>query len=79
MLLLDELSLGLAPLVIRSIYGLLPQILGEGLSTILVEQDISRAMSVSDRFVCMLEGRVSLRGQSDSFSQAQITAAYFGT
>lgn len=79
LLLLDELSLGLAPVVIKDIYELLPKILGEGLATILVEQDVTRAMSVSDHFVCMLEGKISLAGQSDAFTHDQISAAYFGT
>ncbi len=78
-LLLDELSLGLAPVVIKDIYALLPKILGEGLSTILVEQDVTRARSVSDHFACMLEGRISLSGKSDAFTHDQISAAYFGT
>jgi len=78
-LLLDELSLGLAPVVIKGIYELLPRILGEGLSTILVEQDVARAMRVSDKLICMLEGRVALEGDSQAFSRDQISAAYFGT
>ena len=78
-LLLDELSLGLAPIVIKGIYELLPRILGEGLSTILVEQDVARAMRVSDKLICMLEGRVALEGDSQAFSRDQISAAYFGT
>jgi branched-chain amino acid transport system ATP-binding protein len=78
-LLLDELSLGLAPIVIKSIYELLPRILGEGLSTILVEQDVARAMRVSDKLICMLEGRMALEGDSQVFSRDQISAAYFGT
>jgi branched-chain amino acid transport system ATP-binding protein len=78
-LLLDELSLGLAPVVIKDIYALLPKILGEGLATILVEQDVTRALKVSQRCLCMLEGHASLTGPSDSFSQAEISAAYFGT
>jgi branched-chain amino acid transport system ATP-binding protein len=78
-LLLDEVSLGLAPVVIKDIYAMLPQILGEGLATILVEQDVSRALKVSQRCLCMLEGRISLSGPSDSFTKAEISAAYFGT
>lgn len=78
-LLLDELSLGLAPVVIKDIYALLPRILGEGLSTLLVEQDVSRAMSVCNHFVCMLEGKSALAGAAGSYTQAQISAAYFGT
>jgi branched-chain amino acid transport system ATP-binding protein len=78
-LLLDEVSLGLAPVVIKDIYELLPKIAGNGLSVILVEQDVNRALRVADRFICMLEGRVSLEGKSDSFTRDQITNAYFGT
>ena len=79
LLLLDELSLGLAPVIIKDIYALLPKILGEGLSTILVEQDVTRAMTVSDHFTCMLEGKVSLAGKSDAFTHDEVSAAYFGT
>ena len=78
-LLLDELSLGLAPVVIRDIYALLPKIVGNGLSVILVEQDINRALSVADRFLCMLEGKPSLQGKPGDYSRDQITNAYFGT
>jgi branched-chain amino acid transport system ATP-binding protein len=78
-LLLDELSLGLAPIVIKDIYELLPRILGEGLATILVEQDVARAMSVSDKLICMLEGSITMEGCSRAFSRDQISAAYFGT
>lgn len=78
-LLLDELSLGLAPSVINEIYALLPRIVGEGGCAIIVEQDVTRAMTVSDRFVCLLEGRESLSGASDSLSREDITRAYFGT
>lgn len=79
LLLLDELSLGLAPVVIKDIYELLPRILGEGMATILVEQDVTRAMRVCDHLVCMLEGKISLSGHSDAFTHEQISAAYFGT
>ena len=78
-LLLDELSLGLAPVIIRDIYELLPKIAGNGLSVILVEQDVNRALSVADRFMCMLEGKVKLEGRPDQFSRDEITNAYFGT
>ncbi|UIJ83201.1 ABC transporter ATP-binding protein [Rhizobium leguminosarum] len=78
-LLLDEVSLGLAPVVIKDIYQLLPRITDNGLSVILVEQDVNRALGAADRFICMLEGRVSLEGRPDAFSREQITNAYFGT
>ena len=61
-LLCDEISLGLAPIVIRDIYAALPQIKAEGTSVVLVEQDIVQAMKVADRVYCFQEGRVSLTG-----------------
>ncbi len=78
LILLDELSLGLAPIVIRDIYAMLPRILGNGMSAILVEQDVTRALDTSDHFLCMQEGHVSLEGAPKSFSREQISAAYFG-
>lgn len=77
-LLLDELSLGLAPIIINHIYNRLPDIIGDGMSAILVEQDISRALSVSDRAYCMQEGRISLSGQSSKLSRDEVNHAYFG-
>ncbi|PCH95865.1 MAG: ABC transporter ATP-binding protein [Rhodobacteraceae bacterium] len=79
LLLLDELSLGLAPVIIKDIYALLPKIIGEGMSAILVEQDVTRALAVADRFICMQEGRISLAGNPKEFTQEQISLAYFGT
>ncbi len=78
LILFDEISLGLAPVIIKSIYEALPGIVGEGMSAIIVEQDISKALSVSDRVYCLQEGRVSLEGTSDGVSREAISHAYFG-
>lgn len=78
LILLDELSLGLAPVVIKDIYALLPKILGRGLSAILVEQDVTRALESADHFLCIQEGRVSLEGAPGAYSHEDISAAYFG-
>ena len=78
LILFDEISLGLAPVVIGAIYDALPGIVGEGMTALLVEQNISRAVSVSSRFYCLLEGRVSLEGHTGNASRDEITAAYFG-
>ncbi len=78
LILFDEISLGLAPVVIGAIYDALPGIVGEGMTALLVEQNISRAVSVSSRFYCLLEGRVSLEGHTGNSSRDEITAAYFG-
>jgi branched-chain amino acid transport system ATP-binding protein len=79
LILLDELSLGLAPIVIKDIYAQLPRIAGNGMSAILVEQDVTRALASAGQFVCMQEGRVSLGGAPKAFTRDQISAAYFGT
>jgi branched-chain amino acid transport system ATP-binding protein len=78
LLLCDELSLGLAPVVIRDIYARLSTIINEGMTLIIVEQDINRALDASARFYCFLEGRVALTAQSHGFDRAAITSAYFG-
>ncbi|MGO4917238.1 ABC transporter ATP-binding protein [Pseudogemmobacter sp. W21_MBD1_M6] len=78
LLLLDEVSLGLAPVIVRDIYAALPQIRDSGAAVIMVEQDIGTAMSVSDRLYCLQEGRVSLTGRSADLDRAMLSAAYFG-
>jgi len=77
-LLLDELSLGLAPVVVQRIYGMLPQILATGLTVLLVEQDVSQALRVASHIHCLLEGRTTLVGTPASISADQVEAAYFG-
>ena len=77
-LLCDEISLGLAPVVIKDIYKAIPQIKAAGASMIVVEQDIAQAMAVADRVYCMMEGRVTLTGRPDSLSREDIHNAYFG-
>lgn len=77
-LLCDELSLGLAPIVIREIYASLPALCAEGTAVVIVEQDVSTAQRVSQRVYCLQEGRVSLHGRSDQLSREQISQAYFG-
>ena len=78
-LLCDEISLGLAPIVIRDIYNAIPAIKAQGTSILLVEQDIVQALAVADRVYCFQEGRVSLAGRPGEISREQIHAAYFGT
>lgn len=78
LILFDEISLGLAPIIIRDIYAALPGIINEGMSAVIVEQDISKALSVSSRVYCLQEGRVSLEGASDGVSREEISHAYFG-
>jgi branched-chain amino acid transport system ATP-binding protein len=78
LLLCDELSLGLAPVVIRDIYECLGIITAEGTTVVLVEQDINRALDASARFYCFQEGHLALSAPTKDFDRAAITAAYFG-
>ncbi len=78
-LLCDEISLGLAPIIIADIYAALPQIKAEGTSVVLVEQDIVQAMKVADRVYCFREGRLSLTGRPRDLTRDQIHRAYFGS
>lgn len=78
LLLMDEISLGLAPVIIKTIYDALPGIIDEGMSVVIVEQDITKALSVSSRVYCLQEGRVSLEGKSSTVSRDEISRAYFG-
>ena len=77
-LLLDELSLGLAPVTVQRIYGMLPQIRETGVTILLVEQDVSQALRVASHIHCLLEGRTTLEGRPDDVSAEQVEAAYFG-
>ena len=78
LLLCDEISLGLAPIVIRDIYAALPRIREAGAAIVLVEQDIGRALSVADRVYCLMEGRVTLHARPSDVTRTVIHAAYFG-
>ncbi|MEL6685245.1 MAG: ABC transporter ATP-binding protein [Pseudomonadota bacterium] len=78
LILFDEISLGLAPIIIKDIYAALPGIIGEGMSALIVEQDITKALAVSSRFYCLQEGRVSLEGASATIAREDISRAYFG-
>ena len=78
LMLCDEISLGLAPRIIKDIYEAVPQIRARGTSILVVEQDVGQAMAVADTVYCFMEGRVTLSGAPDDLTRAQIAAAYFG-
>jgi branched-chain amino acid transport system ATP-binding protein len=78
LLLCDEISLGLAPIIVRDIYARLPAIVSEGLSLIIVEQDIAQALKASAQVYCLQEGRVALQGEASDLTRESISAAYFG-
>jgi branched-chain amino acid transport system ATP-binding protein len=78
LLLLDELSLGLAPRAVDDVYRSLARLIEQRATIILVEQDLGRALSVATRVLCMLEGRIVLEGPRSELTREQITHAYFG-
>jgi branched-chain amino acid transport system ATP-binding protein len=78
LLLCDEISLGLAPILVQDIFARMPSIVAEGTTVIIVEQDVLQALSASDHVYCLQEGRVSLAGPSASLSREAVRAAYFG-
>jgi len=78
LLLCDEISLGLAPVIIKELYAQLGHVTANGTTLIIVEQDIRQAIAVSDRVYCLREGRVALEGRPSDLTRDQITKAYFG-
>jgi branched-chain amino acid transport system ATP-binding protein len=78
LLLIDEVSLGLAPVAVDDVYGSIRALRDTGTTLILVEQDLNRALSVADRVLCLLEGRVELSAATADVTRDQVTAAYFG-
>ncbi len=77
-LLLDEVSLGLSPVAVDSLYRSLALLRDAGATMVFVEQDLDRALAFADRIVCMLEGRIALEGRPERLDRSAITAAYFG-
>src|SRR5207245_7703031 len=78
LLLLDEASLGLAPVAVDAVYRSLADVIREGTTVLLVEQDLTRALKVAGRVICMLEGRVVLEGDAASLDRDRVVRAYFG-
>jgi branched-chain amino acid transport system ATP-binding protein len=79
LLLCDEISLGLAPIIIRELYARLPSIVAEGSSLVIVEQDIVQALHAATHVYCLQEGRVALAGPAGTLTREAVAAAYFGT
>jgi branched-chain amino acid transport system ATP-binding protein len=78
LLMLDEVSLGLSPLAVDRVYASLQTLLSSGTTIVLVEQDLSRALRVAGRVICMLEGKIALEGGAAELTREQVTQAYFG-
>lgn len=78
LILFDEVSLGLAPLMVKAIYQALPMVTDGGATALIVEQDVSQVLQVVQRVYCFRKGRVSLEGRPNELTRAQIASAYFG-
>jgi branched-chain amino acid transport system ATP-binding protein len=78
LLLLDEVSLGLAPVAVEGVYRSVASLIEAGTTILLVEQDLSRALSVANRVICLLEGRVVLESNASEVTREQVVEAYFG-
>ncbi len=78
LLLIDELSLGLAPAIVARIYSMVPKIVDNGCAVLFVEQNVAHALSVADRALCLLEGRTVLTGDAAALERSEVEAAYFG-
>ena len=78
LMLCDEISLGLAPLIIDDLYRILPEIRAAGTAILIVEQDINRSLAIADRFACLLEGKVNLSGRPDEVDRDEVERSYFG-
>lgn len=77
-LLVDELSLGLSPAIVKRIYATMPRIVEQGTSVFIVEQDVAQAARAADYLCCLLEGRTVLRGTPAQLGKDEIERAYFG-
>ena len=78
LLLCDEISLGLAPIVVARLYSLFPSLRASGISIVVVEQETRRALAACDRFYCLLDGRVSLSGRPSEVTEEMVNHSYFG-
>jgi branched-chain amino acid transport system ATP-binding protein len=78
LILMDEVSLGLAPVVIKRIYDSFPTLISNGTTILVVEQDVQHVLTVASHVACFLEGRIALQGRPSELTNEQITAAYFG-
>ncbi len=77
-MLLDEVSLGLSPLVVERVYAQLEALKASGVAIVLVEQDLKRAMAMAGRTICMLEGAIAIEGRTSALTREEVTKAYFG-
>jgi branched-chain amino acid transport system ATP-binding protein len=74
----DELSLGLSPLVVKELYKTVKKMNQEGITVVLVEQDVKRSLKVADFAYILQEGKITLKGSPRHFTEETVKKAYFG-
>ena len=80
LLLLDEPSLGLSPLIVTEMFGAIGRVHAEGTAVLLVEQNVAMALRVADRAYVLEEGRMVAEGRPDELLRsAAVRRAYLGT
>ena len=77
-ILLDEVSMGLSPIVVEQIYVALRNLVATGVSLLLVEQYVSRALELADHVVLMNKGSVSFTGAADQVDEDTLARSYLG-
>jgi branched-chain amino acid transport system ATP-binding protein len=78
LIMFDEISLGLSPLVIKALYESMGRCNQEGITVILVEQDVKRSLKTASKAYILQEGKVSLKGDPKTFTDEAVKNAYFG-
>lgn len=78
LLIFDEISLGLSPLVVKELYKAVKEINEDGMTVVLVEQDVRRSLRVASFAYILQEGRVTLKGTPASLTEETVKKAYFG-
>ena len=74
----DEISLGLSPLVVKELYKTVKRMNQDGMTVVLVEQDVKRSLKVSDFAYILQEGKITLKGNPRHFTEEVVKKAYFG-
>ncbi|MCJ7654417.1 MAG: ATP-binding cassette domain-containing protein, partial [Dehalococcoidia bacterium] len=78
-MLLDEMSLGLAPLIVNELYRVLKEIMAKGITILFVEQNVRRSLKEADRAYIIKSGRIVLSGHAAELREEdEIKKAYFG-
>jgi branched-chain amino acid transport system ATP-binding protein len=79
LVLLDEVSMGLAPIVVDEIFDFLHRLVAEGVSLLVVEQYVGKALALADYVYVLVRGRIRFAGERAELAESDIFARYLGT